>query len=151
MSSKLRPTPPGVVYGRASVKFARLRTVEFPSMRCIRRQKKRARGGRSFFSRILSHPRNPTVIPNFLLPSWYGDTRSIFYRTTRRPWVRPRSRSSPRARRWRLQNASYGRVTKKPMESSIGAASRPSGRRRGSCWSRSNAKCMCPVVWREAQ
>ena len=69
MSSKLRPTPPGVVYGRASVKFARLRTVEFPSMRCIRRQKKRARGGRSFFSRILSHPRNPTVIPNFLLPS----------------------------------------------------------------------------------
>jgi hypothetical protein len=49
-----------------------------------------------------------------------------FYRTNRRAWVRPRDRPPPRARRWRLQNASSTRVTWKPMESSVGAASRPS-------------------------
>jgi hypothetical protein len=37
------------------------------------------------------------------------------------------------------------------MESSVGAASRPSRRRRGSCWSRNNARNMRPIVWREAQ
>jgi hypothetical protein len=32
------------------------------------------------------------------------------------------------------------------MESNVGATSKPSGRRRGSCWSKSNGRCMHPIV-----
>jgi hypothetical protein len=49
------------VYGRVSIKFTRPRTVHVSSRYRKQRRKKRGRGWRSLFSRILSHPRNPTI------------------------------------------------------------------------------------------
>jgi hypothetical protein len=57
----VRPTPAASVYGRVSIKFTRPRTVHVSSRYRKQRRKKRGRGWRSLFSRILSHPRNPTV------------------------------------------------------------------------------------------